>query len=51
MKMINTSIEKGVKEKFETMMSKKNYDKENVEAGREFVESYVIFMHYIAGYL
>lgn len=49
MKMLNTSVEKGVKEKFETMMAKKNYDKGNVEAGREFVESYVIFMHYVEG--
>lgn len=48
-KMLNTSVEKGVKEKFETMMAKKNYDKGNVEAGREFVESYVIFMHYVEG--
>ena len=49
MKMLNTSVEKGVKEKFDAMMAKKNYDKGNVEAGREFVESYVIFMHYVEG--
>ena len=49
MKLLNASVETGVKEKFETMMSKRNFDKENVEAGREFVESYVIFMHYIEG--
>ena len=49
MKLLNVAVEKGVKEKFEAMMSNKNYDKENVAAGREFVESYVIFMHYVEG--
>ncbi|HEY5124930.1 MAG TPA: DUF6448 family protein [Ignavibacteria bacterium] len=47
MKMLNEGIEKGVKEKFDIMMIRKNYDKKNVEAGREFVEAYVAFMHYV----
>lgn len=47
MKMLNGSIEKGVKGKFDLMMSLKNYDKGDVEAGRKFVESYVTFMHYL----
>lgn len=46
-KMLNGSIEKGVSGKFDLMMSRKNYDKGNVDAGREFVESYVTFMHYV----
>jgi hypothetical protein len=49
MKMLSEGIEKGVKEKFDIMMTRKNYDKKNVEAGREFVESYVTFMHYVEG--
>lgn len=49
MKMLNSSISNGVNEKFLTMMSRKDYDKDDVEAGREFIESYVIFMHYVEG--
>ncbi len=48
-KMLNSSVEKGVKEKFESMISKKNYDKGNIEAGREFVKSYILYMHYVEG--
>jgi hypothetical protein len=28
-------------------MTRKNYDKKNVAAGREFVGAYVVFMHYV----
>jgi hypothetical protein len=49
MKMLEGSMGKGVKEKFNIMMSRKNYDKNDVEAGREFVESYVTFMHSVEG--
>lgn len=49
MKMLEGSMEKGVKEKFDVMMSRKNYDKNDVGTGREFVESYVTFMHYVEG--
>ena len=38
-----------VKELFNDLQSKKNYDLNNVKAGREYVESYVIFIHYIEG--
>jgi hypothetical protein len=27
--------------------SRKNFKKEDVEAGREYVEAYVIFIHYV----
>ena len=38
-----------VNELFNDLQSKKNYDLNNVKAGREYVESYVIFIHYIEG--
>ena len=47
MKFLNDAINKGVNEKFKDAISKKNYDVNNVNAGREYVESYVIFMHYV----
>lgn len=47
MKLLNEVISKGVNEKFNEAISKYNYDKDNVEAGREYIESYVLFMHYV----
>ena len=38
-----------VNELFNDLQSKKNYDLNDVKAGREYVESYVIFIHYIEG--
>jgi hypothetical protein len=48
-KLLNGMIQKGVSEKFKAANSKKNYDPNNIAAGREYVESYVIFMHYVEG--
>ncbi|OGU39035.1 MAG: hypothetical protein A2X61_00870 [Ignavibacteria bacterium GWB2_35_12] len=47
--MLNEHIQKGVSEKFKEMLNAKSYDENNVEAGREFVEKYVVFMHYVEG--
>lgn len=49
MKLLNELIQKGVNEKFNDMISKKDYNIDNVSAGREFVESYVMFTHYVEG--
>jgi hypothetical protein len=38
-----------VKELFDDLQSKKNYDVNNLKAGREYVEAYVYFIHYIEG--
>lgn len=38
-----------VKELFDDILSKKNYDVNDVKAGREYVKSYVHFIHYIEG--
>ena len=42
-------VTKGVNDKFNTMLSSKRYDKNDVEAGRKLVENYVKFMHYVEG--
>lgn len=49
LKMLKETVEHGVGEKFQIMIARKNYDRTNVEAGREFVESYVTFVHYVEG--
>jgi len=36
-----------VREQFEPVMAKKNFNKDDVEAGREYVRSYVDFIHYV----
>jgi len=48
-KRINGHMAAAVKEKFAKVVeAKKNKDK-SVEAGREFVEAYVTYMHYVEG--
>ena len=48
-KMLSHHIHKGVSEKFKEMIEHKNFEKNNVNAGREFVSKYVTFMHYVEG--
>lgn len=38
-----------VKDLFDNLQSKKNYDVNDVKAGREYVEAYVHFIHYVEG--
>jgi hypothetical protein len=46
-KLLSGAMHDGLHEKFEKVMKKKNFKKENVDAGREYVEAYVIFIHYV----
>jgi len=39
----------GVKERFKRALELKKYKDENVEAGREYVEAYVEYVHYVEG--
>lgn len=47
LKLLTEAMQKGVREHFETAMSKRNFSPDNVEAGREYIESYVPFIHYV----
>lgn len=47
LKLLTESMQKGIREHFETAMAKKNFSPENVEAGREYIENYVPFIHYV----
>ena len=48
-KVLSGAMEKGILERFQrTLKAKKKVDK-NVNAGREFVEAYVQFTHYVEG--
>ncbi len=47
--LVTETIHEGLHEKFKAVMEKKGFDKNNVEAGRDYVEAYVIFLHYVEG--
>jgi hypothetical protein len=47
--MINSGIAtaKGIRERFRRALETKKHADKSVTAGREFVEAYVIFTHYV----
>jgi hypothetical protein len=47
MKMIQDKVEQGVKMLYQQVQEKKKNVSASVEAGREYVEAYVLFMHYV----
>ena len=47
-KELTNTVNNGIHERFLHAMEAKKHMEESVEAGRRFVESYVIFMHYVA---
>lgn len=49
LKLLSAKIEHGVREHFKEALTKKKFDKNNVEAGREFVRAYVEYIHYVEG--
>lgn len=48
-KNIGQAAEKAVKERFERLMDAMKHKDETVDAGRKYVEAYVIFVHYVEG--
>jgi len=46
-KILTDKIHEGLHEKFKGVIKKKNFKKDDVGAGREFVEAYVPFLHYV----
>lgn len=46
-KLLMNTIEKGLHEQFEQAMSKKKFKADDVEAGREYIEAYVKYIHYV----
>ncbi len=47
LKELNGLVGKGVQKRFKSVIEKKKHAQEGVEAGREFVASYVEFVHYV----
>jgi hypothetical protein len=46
-KILTEKIHEGLHERFKEVMKKKDFKKNDVDAGREFVEAYVPFVHYV----
>lgn len=49
LKLLPEATHDGVREHFAKVMAKKKFNKDDVDAGREFVEAYVFFVHYVEG--
>lgn len=47
--LLNDTMARGLAERFQRVMSLKNYDKNDVNAGRQYVAAYVAFIHYADG--
>jgi hypothetical protein len=48
-KHVSAAIEEGIKKRFAETLERKKVASTSVEAGREFVESYVGYVHYVEG--
>ena len=45
--LIQESVEHGLRERLEAVLRKQSFDPEDVAAGREYVQAYVEFVHYV----
>lgn len=48
-KVLTGALDKGIRERFAKAYENQKHVKDSVAAGREFVESYVVFTHYVEG--
>ncbi len=48
-KVVTEKIHQGLHDKFKAVTDRKNFDKDNVDAGRKYVEAYVTYIHYVEG--
>jgi len=46
---ISMHVESGIRERYQRLQAAREHGDESVEAGREFVEAYVEFIHYVRG--
>jgi hypothetical protein len=48
-KLLTDAVRKGLSEHFHSVVSRKNFDPNDVAAGRLYVEAYVPYVHYVEG--
>jgi hypothetical protein len=46
-KLIIDAVQHGIREHFDRALMRKKFKKDDVEAGREYIESYVSYIHYV----
>lgn len=49
LKLLTDTMHNGLHETFTAANAKKNFNKDDVKAGREYVQAYVTFIHYVEG--
>ncbi|MCG3118006.1 MAG: hypothetical protein ALAOOOJD_00139 [bacterium] len=49
LKLLTDTMHNGLHKTFTEAKAKKNFSKDDVEAGREYVQAYVTFIHYVEG--
>jgi hypothetical protein len=47
LELLTDEIQNGLHQYFQNVISKKDYNPNDINAGREFIESYVVFVHYV----
>ncbi len=47
LKLLTDTMREGIHEQFKRVMAKKNFKRDDVNAGREYIEAYVVFIHYV----
>lgn len=47
LRMLTETSQEGVRKHFKYATSLKNFNKDNIESGREYVKAYVVFIHYV----
>ena len=47
LRMLTETTQEGVRKHFKHATSLKNFNKDNIESGREYVREYVVFIHYV----
>lgn len=45
--LLTETVQKGLEEHFTAVMNQKNFKADDIAAGREYVESYVAYIHYV----
>jgi hypothetical protein len=47
--LLVNAVRTGLRERFEQVMATKNFNRDDIAGGREFVRAYVSFVHYVEG--
>lgn len=48
-RLLSDTMQAGLREQFKAVQARKNFDRNDVAAGREYVEAYVGYVHYVEG--